>query len=258
MTTGVRLLDPTTGARRTNAAVKIGLAAAFAVALLVPLDHLDGKAMPARAPIFLASAVLVPVIGRRRGWDPYPHVADALLVAASIDVAPAAMLVLDSTAHVITVTAVIEGTLVVPATRRAGIDIGTARLGGDLIVEALVPSGERGADASVVLLAPAHAEPEIEAPAADEIHRGDLLGQQHGRVPRGDGEVDHDPHPLGERRGRRERRDHLDVVIRDPLAARVGGERAVVGDAAPVDQRRPIPAVGHGWQGEPDVHGGRA
>lgn len=79
MTTGVRLLDPTPAAARANAAVKGALFAAFAVALLVPLDHLDGKAMPVRAPLFLASAVLVPLIARRRKWEPYPHVADALL-----------------------------------------------------------------------------------------------------------------------------------------------------------------------------------
>ena len=79
MTTGVREFDPTPMAARVNAAVKCALFGAFAVALLVPLDHLDGKAMPARAPIFLASAVLVPVIARWRGWEPYPHVADALL-----------------------------------------------------------------------------------------------------------------------------------------------------------------------------------
>ena len=81
MITGVRALDPTATARRVNLAVKGSLFASFLVALVVPLDHLDGKAMPARAPIFLASAVLVPLITRRRGWDPYPHVADALLAA---------------------------------------------------------------------------------------------------------------------------------------------------------------------------------
>lgn len=81
MTTGVRVLDPTPMAARANLLVKVALFGAFAVALFVPLDHLDGKAMPARAPIFLASAVLVPLIARRRSWAPYPHVADALLAA---------------------------------------------------------------------------------------------------------------------------------------------------------------------------------
>ncbi len=79
MIVGVRELDPTAWAARINAVVKIALFAAFAVALAVPLDHLDGKAMPARAPLFLASAVLVPMLARRRRWEPYPHVADALL-----------------------------------------------------------------------------------------------------------------------------------------------------------------------------------
>ncbi|MDG2217606.1 MAG: hypothetical protein P8L46_06120 [Acidimicrobiales bacterium] len=42
---------------------------------------LEGKAMGFRAPLFLASAVLVPLIGRRRRWSPYAHVGDALLAA---------------------------------------------------------------------------------------------------------------------------------------------------------------------------------
>ncbi|MFT7609918.1 MAG: hypothetical protein ACI9MX_002999 [Candidatus Aldehydirespiratoraceae bacterium] len=79
MTNGVQLADPTPSARWANLAIKAALFSAFAVAILAPLDHLDGKAMPARAPIFLAGAVLVPLIARRRQWDPYPHVADALL-----------------------------------------------------------------------------------------------------------------------------------------------------------------------------------
>lgn len=79
MATGVRLLDTTPLAARVNASVKVALFGVFAVALLVPLDHLDGKAMPARAPVFLATAVLVPLIARRRDWHPYPHVGDALL-----------------------------------------------------------------------------------------------------------------------------------------------------------------------------------
>lgn len=81
MPTRVLELDPTPLARRINIAVKVALFAAFAVALFVPLDHLDGKAMPARAPIFLASAVLVPLISRRRNWTPHAHVGDALLAA---------------------------------------------------------------------------------------------------------------------------------------------------------------------------------
>lgn len=79
MATGVLEFDLTPIARRANLAIKAALFLAFAVAILVPLDHLDGKAMPARAPIFLASAALVPLIARRRKWQPYPHVADGLL-----------------------------------------------------------------------------------------------------------------------------------------------------------------------------------
>lgn len=74
-------LDRTLAARRANVAVKMALFASFAIALTVPLDVLEGKAMGFRAPLFLASAVLVPLIGKRRHWAPYPHVGDALLAA---------------------------------------------------------------------------------------------------------------------------------------------------------------------------------
>ena len=77
----VLLMDSTATARRINLAVKLALFAAFTIALLVPLDHLEGKAMGARAPLFLASAVLVPILGWRRDWNPHAHIGDALLAA---------------------------------------------------------------------------------------------------------------------------------------------------------------------------------
>jgi len=61
--------------------VKVVLVASFVVALTVDLDALEGKAMGMRAPLFLASAVLVPLIGRWRGWDPHAHLGDAFLAA---------------------------------------------------------------------------------------------------------------------------------------------------------------------------------
>ena len=79
MATQVLTYDPTPWARRANMAVKVALAVSFAIAIFVPLDVLEGKAMAARAPLFLAPAVLVPIIARVRRWEPYPHVADALL-----------------------------------------------------------------------------------------------------------------------------------------------------------------------------------
>jgi hypothetical protein len=79
--TRVLQLDPTPGARRANLAVKAALFTSFAVALTVPLESLEGKAMGARAPLFLASAVLVPMVATWRDWAPYPHVGDALLAA---------------------------------------------------------------------------------------------------------------------------------------------------------------------------------
>ena len=66
---------------RINYAIKAGLAVVFAIAILVPPDTLEGKGMAFRAPLFLAPAVLVPLIARWRDWAPYPHTGDALLSA---------------------------------------------------------------------------------------------------------------------------------------------------------------------------------
>lgn len=66
---------------KVNAAVKIALVLSFVVAIGFPPDAVEGKAMGFRAPLFLAPTVLVPVVARVRGWDPYPHTADALLSA---------------------------------------------------------------------------------------------------------------------------------------------------------------------------------
>ncbi len=77
----VEYYDGATWARRLNIAMKIGIVAAFAVALLAPLDHLDGKGMAFRAPLFCGAALVVPILDRWRPRDPYPHVADAIVVA---------------------------------------------------------------------------------------------------------------------------------------------------------------------------------
>ena len=74
-------LDRTRRSRGANATVKITLVAGFAIAILVEPSTVEGKAMGFRAPLFLAPAVIVPMIARRRGTTPYPHTADALLSA---------------------------------------------------------------------------------------------------------------------------------------------------------------------------------
>ena len=51
------------------------------MAIVIGPDTVEGKAMGFRAPLFLAPALLVPLIARRRGSDPYPHMGDALLSA---------------------------------------------------------------------------------------------------------------------------------------------------------------------------------
>ncbi len=60
--------------------MKAALALAFVVALTVPLDQLEGKGMAFRFPLFMLSAVVVPLAWRRR-FRPYPATADVLLVA---------------------------------------------------------------------------------------------------------------------------------------------------------------------------------
>jgi hypothetical protein len=74
-------IDRHPATRWINLGVKIGLVASFAIAIGWSPDTVEGKAMGFRAPLFLASAVLVPVIARTRHWSPYPHTADALLAA---------------------------------------------------------------------------------------------------------------------------------------------------------------------------------
>lgn len=81
--TWVERADGTDLARRINYSMKAAIVLAFVVAIAVPLDHLDGKAMPMRAPLFVGSALVVSLVQRfrRRKFDPYPHTADALVVA---------------------------------------------------------------------------------------------------------------------------------------------------------------------------------
>lgn len=62
-----------------NIAVKAGLVVSFAIVIIWSPDVVEGKNMAARAPLFLAPALIVPVIGKIRRWDPYPHLADGLL-----------------------------------------------------------------------------------------------------------------------------------------------------------------------------------
>lgn len=64
-----------------NVIVKGGLVLSFFVAIVIVPSTVEGKAMGFRAPLFLASAILVPLIARKRNWEPYPHTADALLAS---------------------------------------------------------------------------------------------------------------------------------------------------------------------------------
>jgi hypothetical protein len=64
-----------------NVTVKTVLVAAFVVAIVFEPSGAQGKGMEYRAPAFLGSAVLVPLIAIKRRWEPFPHTADALLAA---------------------------------------------------------------------------------------------------------------------------------------------------------------------------------
>lgn len=64
-----------------NLGVKAALFASFFVALVFQPEVVEGKAMPLRAPLFLAPALIVPILARTRNWEPYPHTADALASA---------------------------------------------------------------------------------------------------------------------------------------------------------------------------------
>lgn len=64
-----------------NYGVKAALFLSFFVALVFQPDVVEGKAMGFRAPLFLAPAIVVPILARWRNWEPYPHTADALLAA---------------------------------------------------------------------------------------------------------------------------------------------------------------------------------
>jgi len=74
-------LDQQRWALVINVTVKAALILSFVVAIGFEPSTVEGKAMGFRAPLFLAPAVLVPIVARARRWNPYPHTADALLSA---------------------------------------------------------------------------------------------------------------------------------------------------------------------------------
>ena len=77
--TGVLRLDRERWVAGANLVIKVALFLSFFIAIVFPPDVIEGKAIGFRAPLFLAPAILVPLIARARNWDPYPHTADALL-----------------------------------------------------------------------------------------------------------------------------------------------------------------------------------
>ena len=79
--TRVLSYDRTTWVKVANIAIKIALVVAFAVAIIFEPSGAQGKGMEYRAPAFLGSAILVPLVAIKRKWEPFPHSADALLAA---------------------------------------------------------------------------------------------------------------------------------------------------------------------------------
>ena len=80
MSSGVTRLDSGAWGVRVAIGMKVALALAFVVALTVPLEHLDGKGMGFRFPLFMLSTVVVPIAWWRRRIEPYPATADVLIV----------------------------------------------------------------------------------------------------------------------------------------------------------------------------------
>ena len=75
---GVLRLDRERWVAAANLVVKVALFLAFFIAIVFPPEVIEGKAIGFRAPLFLAPAIIIPILARSRGWDPYPHTADAL------------------------------------------------------------------------------------------------------------------------------------------------------------------------------------
>jgi len=69
--------------RRIAWAVRIALVIALAITVAFPnWEQFDGKGMAFRAPFYLLSVAVVPLIWRLRGSQPpYPHLVDSLVVA---------------------------------------------------------------------------------------------------------------------------------------------------------------------------------
>lgn len=79
---GVAAWDTRPRAVAVAMAFKAALALCFVVAIAAPLDHLEGKGMAFRFPLFMLSAVVVPLAWFWRGrLRPYPATADVLIVA---------------------------------------------------------------------------------------------------------------------------------------------------------------------------------
>lgn len=81
--TKVEEYDAQPWARTFNMVMKVAIVVVFIVAIFVPLDHLEGKAMEYRVPLFVGAALVVPAIEyfKKTKRDPYPHIADGLLVS---------------------------------------------------------------------------------------------------------------------------------------------------------------------------------
>ena len=77
--THVLRLDREPWVKAANIFIKVALVVCFFVAIVIVPPGAEGKGMEFRAPMFLGSAIFVPIIAKVRNWEPYPHTADALL-----------------------------------------------------------------------------------------------------------------------------------------------------------------------------------
>lgn len=72
-------LDLTTNIAKLNIALKILLFLMFFIATFFPIDHLEGKAIAARAPFFLGAVLVLPILSKVKKWKTYPHLADVFI-----------------------------------------------------------------------------------------------------------------------------------------------------------------------------------
>src|SRR6202011_4602843 len=106
----------------------------------------------------------------------------------------------------------------------------------------------------VVLAARPDGQTKREAAARNRVQGRRLLGEQRGVSQRRDHDHGREPHPARDRRGRRQRREGLVILVGNAVEATEAGERPRVGTLRPLDQDVTADAGRRRRKAEPDVH----